>query len=108
MTGLYHFTYVLVLEQSIKLHKTRGASSISSPSMSDAAITKMAHHEHHHGHQHGHQHEGIELHTLIGLSLSFGFIFMLLVDQISGGHSHGPSGMMFGVIFFTRNLKLCH
>ena len=59
---------------------------MSSPSISELIATTRVHHEHHHGHQH----EGIELHTLIGLSLSFGFIFMLLVDQISGGHSHGP------------------
>ena len=40
---------------------------------------------------HGHHHEGgAELHNLIGVSLVLGFIFMLLVDQLSGGgHSHG-------------------
>ena len=39
--------------------------------------------------------EGEEkLHTLMGLSLLLGFIFMLFVDQIGGGHSHAPpSGM---------------
>ena len=35
----------------------------------------------------------VELHSLIGISLSFGFIFMLIVDNIcGGGHSHGSSG----------------
>ena len=30
------------------------------------------------------------LHTLMGLSLLLGFIFMLFVDQVGGGHSHAP------------------
>ena len=76
------------MEQNIKFHNTR-ETSISSPSLSNSPLPTKAHDAHHH---HGHEHEGIELHTLIGVSLSFGFIFMLLVDQISGGHSHGPSG----------------
>ena len=29
--------------------------------------------------------------VFIGLSLCCGFVFMLLIDQLSGGHSHGPS-----------------
>jgi len=34
----------------------------------------------------------VELHSMIGISLSLGFIFMLLVDQLfGGGHSHGGS-----------------
>ena len=74
----------------MKLHDTQ-ESSHSSPSIPQAAATTKLHHEHHHHHHHN---EGIELHTLIGLSLSFGFIFMLLVDQIGGGHSHGPAGML--------------
>ena len=78
------------MEQSIKLHNTQG-SSISSPSILQSAATTKLHHEHRH---HGHQHEGIELHTLIGLSLSLGFVFMLLIDQIGGGHSHGPAGII--------------
>lgn len=49
------------------------------------------------GHHHGHVHslkENIptfEPDVFIGLSLCFGFIFMLLIDHISGGHSHGSS-----------------
>ena len=36
----------------------------------------------------------VELHSMIGISLSLGFIFMLLVDQLfGGGHSHGGSGI---------------
>lgn len=37
----------------------------------------------------------VELHSMIGIALSFGFIFMLLVDQLFGGshsHSHGAGG----------------
>ena len=35
----------------------------------------------------------VELHSMIGISLSLGFIFMLLVDHLcGGGHSHGTSG----------------
>ena len=33
-----------------------------------------------------------KLQTLMGLSLLLGFIFMLFVDQVGGGHSHAPSG----------------
>lgn len=31
------------------------------------------------------------LQTLMGLSLLLGFVFMLFVDQVGGGHSHAPS-----------------
>lgn len=41
------------------------------------------------GHVHSHERPGMELHTLIGVSLSLGFVFMLFVDQLSSGHSHG-------------------
>jgi len=35
----------------------------------------------------------VELHTMIGISLSLGFVFMLLIDQcFSGGHSHAVEG----------------
>lgn len=40
----------------------------------------------------------LELHSMIGVSLSLGFIFMLLIDQLFGGghsHSHGASGGMY-------------
>jgi zinc transporter 9 len=32
-----------------------------------------------------------KLQTLMGLSLLLGFVFMLFVDQVGGGHSHAPS-----------------
>ncbi|XP_015751372.1 PREDICTED: zinc transporter ZIP9-like isoform X3 [Acropora digitifera] len=34
----------------------------------------------------------VEPDVFIGLSLCCGFVFMLLIDHISGGHTHGPSG----------------
>ncbi|KAL9954506.1 hypothetical protein ACROYT_G042055 [Oculina patagonica] len=34
----------------------------------------------------------VEPDVFIGLSLCAGFVFMLLIDHISGGHSHSPSG----------------
>ena len=42
---------------------------------------------------HHHEHSMIDDHSLIGITLVSGFIFMLLVDQIGGGgHIHAPSG----------------
>lgn len=41
---------------------------------------------------HGRLAPDVELHSMIGISLSFGFIFMLLIDQLcGGGHSHGSN-----------------
>ncbi|KAJ8308709.1 hypothetical protein KUTeg_013583 [Tegillarca granosa] len=40
---------------------------------------------------HGHSHGLTDTHTLIGITLVSGFVFMLLVDQIGGSHMHqGP------------------
>ncbi|XP_792196.3 zinc transporter ZIP9 [Strongylocentrotus purpuratus] len=40
-------------------------------------------------HAHHHAHSSVEdLHSLVGIALVFGFVFMLLVDQIGGGHGH--------------------
>ena len=39
-----------------------------------------------------HQISQVEPDVFIGLSLVCGFVFMLLIDHISGGHSHAPSG----------------
>ena len=44
-------------------------------------------HEHHHHEEPASHHDNA--HKVIGVSLVFGFIFMLLIDQIGGGHSHG-------------------
>merc|ERR1712176_99665 len=39
---------------------------------------------------HEHLKPDVELHSMIGISLSLGFVFMLLVDNLCGhGHSHG-------------------
>lgn len=41
---------------------------------------------------HEHLKPNVELHSMIGISLSLGFVFMLLVDNLcSHGHSHGAS-----------------
>lgn len=59
-------------------------------------------------------HEGEEgeghLQTLLGLSLLLGFIFMLLVDQIGGGHSHSPSssGISMTLVLLDRTLEKGH
>ncbi|XP_053403287.1 zinc transporter ZIP9-like isoform X2 [Mercenaria mercenaria] len=43
-------------------------------------------------HEHEHEHSMIDDHSLIGITLVSGFIFMLLVDQIGGGgHIHAPA-----------------
>lgn len=39
-----------------------------------------------------HQISQVEPDVFIGLSLCCGFVFMLLIDHISGGHSHSPPG----------------
>lgn len=43
-------------------------------------------------HSHGHSHNVSDNHNLIGVTLVIGFIFMLLVDQLGGGHVHAPTG----------------
>ena len=35
-----------------------------------------------------HGEAAVEMHSYIGIALVFGFIFMLLVDQIGGRHQH--------------------
>lgn len=47
----------------------------------------------HEGHDHDHQHDMSEEHSIIGITLVAGFIFMLLVDQMGGSlHSHAAAG----------------
>lgn len=43
---------------------------------------------------HEHHHSTTDVHSLIGVTLVSGFIFMLIVDQIGGAHSHAsaPTG----------------
>lgn len=43
------------------------------------------------GHEDKHDEDMVELHSWIGIALVLGFIFMLLIDQLSGhGHGHSP------------------
>eukprot|EP00794_Sanderia_malayensis_P020130 gene20130-22102_t len=58
----------------------RDTAALTAPSFTDQLSTENTIHHH--------EHSGMELHTLIGISLSLGFVFMLFVDQLSGGHSH--------------------
>ncbi|XP_072032202.1 zinc transporter ZIP9-like isoform X1 [Amphiura filiformis] len=60
------------------------------PQAADAQKDGDPHHHHEHSLE-SHSSEE-ELHYLIGVALVTGFVFMLLVDQIGGGHghSHGP------------------
>ena len=55
------------------------------------AVAVQEEHAHHHNHAHEHDHEHNE-HKSIGVSLVVGFVFMLIVDQFGGGHSHGGGG----------------
>ncbi|XP_052105210.1 zinc transporter ZIP9-like isoform X1 [Mytilus californianus] len=49
-------------------------------------------HKHEVGSSHDHHSHGMEdNHSIIGVTLVIGFIFMLLVDQIGGSHMHGSS-----------------
>ena len=61
-----------------------------------AADTAQSHLESGEAHSHvdllKHQISQVEPDVFIGLSLCCGFVFMLLIDHISGGHSHAPSG----------------
>lgn len=88
---IFNLSFIAIKMHSATLH-TREAS-LASTNMLNSAIPTTEH-EHHHHHHHHLDHTGLELHTLIGVSLTIGFIFMLLIDQISGGHSHGPSGIL--------------
>jgi zinc transporter 9 len=51
----------------------------------------------------GHNHDeesSLEMHSWIGVALVLGFVFMLLVDQLSGGgHVHGGNGQ-YCIAFF--------
>ncbi|XP_022333770.1 zinc transporter ZIP9-A-like [Crassostrea virginica] len=44
--------------------------------------------EHHGSTGHEHHHSTTDVHSLIGVTLVSGFIFMLIVDQIGGAHAH--------------------
>ena len=52
---------------------------------------KSDHDHEHHEDEDDHDHEHDEVHQYVGLSLLFGFLLMLLIDNLGGshGHSHG-------------------
>ena len=73
-------------------HDELGASE------SDTHVDMLKHHLSH-----------VEPDVFIGLSLCCGFVFMLLIDHISGGHSHGGpavSGTILQYIFFNTFLSI--
>ena len=45
----------------------------------------------------------VEPDVFIGLSLCCGFVFMLLIDHISGGHAHAPptSGVCYSTLVYS-------
>jgi len=65
------------------LHSETAADDTSQPHIDEA---------HSHVDVLKHQISQVEPDVFIGLSLCCGFVFMLLIDHISGGHSHAPSG----------------
>ena len=80
-----------VAEQAAKLAHKMSAEPANPAAPAGA---ESAHHGHEHEHEHDHEH-GTELHSFIGVSLVLGFVFMLLVDQLSGGgHSHNGGGQL--------------
>ncbi|XP_064621779.1 zinc transporter ZIP9-A-like [Lineus longissimus] len=57
-----------------------------------------------HGLTHSHDHNDADLHSVIGVALVLGFVFMLLVDQIGGGsHSHHVSDSETGTTIQSRS-----
>ena len=57
-----------------------------------ASDTSQPHLESGEAHSHVEILKQVEPDVFIGLSLCCGFVFMLLIDHISGGHSHAPAG----------------
>lgn len=54
-------------------------------------------------HEHHHDHGMADTHSVIGVTLVAGFIFMLLVDQIGGSHMHGPRDTESGDTIVQQN-----
>jgi len=70
------------------LHKSDGlANSITQRKILDDPHVSVASSEHD-----SHSYVDIEPHALIGLMLVLGFVFMMLVDQLSSGTGHSHSG----------------
>lgn len=56
-------------------------AEIERPSQNEGKINPMSH-------QTEHVHGGTEMHTFIGIALVLGFVFMLIIDQLGGKHTH--------------------
>ena len=55
---------------------------------------------------HDHEHAAsTEMHSFIGVALVLGFVFMLLVDQLGGGHSHHHSSASGKAGHYTASHK---
>lgn len=73
-----------------------GSESHDHSAETKGAVSKAAEKDTHEAHaehdsHEGHTHKLLDDHSLIGITLVFGFIFMLLVDQLGGGsHMHAP------------------
>jgi len=105
ISGFVPFAFTLN-ENKIKQMNVAGSGLLVGTALSViipegvSAIYSQKHHEEHHGtdslidgdedeHVHeddDHQHD--EVHQYVGLSLLFGFLLMLVVDHIPGGHGH--------------------
>ncbi|XP_062503439.1 zinc transporter ZIP9-like isoform X2 [Corticium candelabrum] len=66
------------------------------------------HEELHHGDEHNHSSSSLDLHSYIGISITLGFVFMLLLDQIGGSHfeHHGSDGDNSRSSIFTATIGL--
>lgn len=97
-------------------HLGRKLRDVQVPAVANPPVEGAVQTEHAHHHDHEHAHEGgdeTHIHTAeeshdqhaeheehahgnehksIGVSLVVGFVFMLVVDQVGGGHSHGGGG----------------
>lgn len=56
-------------------------AEIERPSQNEGKINPIIH-------QPDHVHGGTEMHTFIGIALVLGFVFMLIIDQLGGKHTH--------------------
>ncbi|CAD5119953.1 DgyrCDS8534 [Dimorphilus gyrociliatus] len=59
-------------------------AEIERPSQNEMKINAI-------NHQSEHIHAGTEMHTFIGIALVLGFVFMLIIDQLGGKHTHVQS-----------------
>lgn len=70
---IFFFTFLFLFSEEIESIHLKHAKEISTESGVSAT------------HTHSHS-EAMEPHSVIGVALVLGFIFMLLIDQISSGH----------------------